>query len=139
MKIVSTGDEPEISQAVLWLERLGITRSMIQSVNVFAEVGKPLRIQTTLYVDDLDEAPAAPEPASGGVLTEPIGNWGPGQPRLRYDIGESGPETVPEPSPVRRDLCPCGASFEHAGQGDQEQHADWIDRHEDPRDRAPGY
>jgi hypothetical protein len=130
MKVIRTGDEPEISQAVLWLERFGITRNMIKSVNIYAEVGAPLLIQPTLMVPD-------PAEVLINVKADPLenihGRGRCGDPTCVCAAEPSRKCRRPGPrSPRMREMCPCGAGFEHAVAGDQEQHADWLERHNEP-------
>lgn len=55
IKVVSTGKEPLIRDAVAWLEERGIKPAEIRSVSVDATVGQPLTLSVVLIVRDPDE------------------------------------------------------------------------------------
>ncbi len=60
IKLVTQGKEKGIVWAMAWLDRQGIPASMIRSVTVAAESGKPMTITPTIIVPDPDEDLATP-------------------------------------------------------------------------------
>lgn len=57
-RIVRTGQEPILREAVDWLESKGIPATSIRAVSMDAEIGQPMSITATFYVDESEEIAA---------------------------------------------------------------------------------
>lgn len=58
LRVVKTGQEPILREAVDWLEGKGIPATCIRAVSMDAEIGQPMTITATFYVDESDEMAA---------------------------------------------------------------------------------
>lgn len=73
IKIVKDGTEAEIVPAMRYLERqYGMPAGHIRSVTVDAEVGTPMAITVTVYVQE-EEATGTAYQAPAGSADEPLG------------------------------------------------------------------
>lgn len=66
LRIVKTGQEPILREAVDWLESKGIPAKCIRAVSMDAEIGQPMTITATFYVDE-------PEEVGSSFITLPNG------------------------------------------------------------------